>query len=302
MIRRESDDFEVVNCTICRSSSASEFTPGNYHLNVADPIKVVQCQNCGLYFLSPRPGAVARTALLKGELPESLRDYDSRTANYAGVTQSRTQRFTTRLDRLSQLQPARKGSSQALLDVGASAGTLVQLSRARAFAGFGVEPSRDGTLAALAESIQMPQAKAEALPYPADSFDIVHAHHVFEHLEDPFQAVKEAWRVLKPGGLIFIEVPNQFDNVMFKRDMLFRRVPQRQRNIRSIHHFWFFSMQTLARLLTTAGFAQVHVQAPYSWQARGWRRPFSLLTRLVGRYSGGGDLLQGYGWKPASGA
>src|SRR6185437_3835756 len=41
-----------------------------------------------------------------------------------------------------------------------------------------------------------------ALDYPDDTFDVVHAHQVLQHLGDPVRALREMRRVTKPGGLI----------------------------------------------------------------------------------------------------
>jgi SAM-dependent methyltransferase len=52
-------------------------------------------------------------------------------------------------------------------------------------------------------------AAAEALPFPEGAFDVVLLHEVLEHVHDDRQAVREAWRVLSPGGRIVIFVPNR---------------------------------------------------------------------------------------------
>ena len=290
------EGFEETTCTICRTSKAKTFLSGDYHLNLVSPIHVSQCQTCHLYFLSPRPDEKARMQLMQGAIPQQLRAYDTKIANYAKVTQNRVEKFEARLATIRQLVTNQK-ENISFLDVGASAGTLVQTANQSGFRAWGIEPSIGGTKAAYNEGVVLPQAKAEALPFKSEVFDIVHSHHVFEHLEDPLTAAKEIWRVLKPGGLIFLEVPNQFENVMFKRDLLFHRVPQRRRNIRSIHHLWFFSLPTIGKLLQEAGFQKINTQTLYSWHARGWRKPFSWLTRFVGNWAGGGDLLQAYARK-----
>lgn len=49
---------------------------------------------------------------------------------------------------------------------------------------------------------QYPEINMLALPYENNRFDIVISDQVLEHIEgDPFQAIEESRRVLKPGGL-----------------------------------------------------------------------------------------------------
>lgn len=47
-------------------------------------------------------------------------------------------------------------------------------------------------------------------PYPFENntFDLIEADHVLEHLNDPFGAMKELHRILKPGGKLVIKVPH----------------------------------------------------------------------------------------------
>ena len=48
------------------------------------------------------------------------------------------------------------------------------------------------------------QANVMSLPYDNQSFDVVMAAHVLEHLPDPQRALAEMVRVLKPGGMVFL--------------------------------------------------------------------------------------------------
>jgi SAM-dependent methyltransferase len=43
-----------------------------------------------------------------------------------------------------------------------------------------------------------------SLEFPAESFDVVHAHQVLQHLIDPVAALREMARVCKPGGTIAV--------------------------------------------------------------------------------------------------
>jgi len=37
-------------------------------------------------------------------------------------------------------------------------------------------------------------------PFPDNHFELIEAFHVLEHLQDPFQAIAEMYRIAKPGG------------------------------------------------------------------------------------------------------
>jgi SAM-dependent methyltransferase len=43
-----------------------------------------------------------------------------------------------------------------------------------------------------------------ALDFPDDTFDVVHAHQVLQHVADPVAALREMRRVARPGGLVAV--------------------------------------------------------------------------------------------------
>lgn len=286
--------FEYPVCTICQTDTVVDFPAGAYHLNLSPPIRVVRCKECGLLFLSPRPGKEMRISLTQGHIPAELQVYSSHTADYGQVNQSRDRIFRQRIDTLIRL--TRSSTIESMLDVGASQGTFIKVAEGMGLEAFGVEPS-DSCFYSDLESAPISRGFAEKLPFKNNTFDIVHANHVFEHLANPLEAACECYRVLKPGGLFFLEVPNQLDNVMFLRDKLFGRIHQRKRGIRSVHHLYFFSRKTMKLLLSKTGFSDIRIKDYYSWKSRGWRLPFSLLTRTVGLFWGGGDRLSAWGYK-----
>ena len=51
-------------------------------------------------------------------------------------------------------------------------------------------------------------ATVDHLPFQADSFDVVTANMVVEHLAEPEPALREIFRVLKPGGVFLFHTPN----------------------------------------------------------------------------------------------
>jgi SAM-dependent methyltransferase len=99
----------------------------------------------------------------------------------------------------------------SLVDVGSGAGT-VTLDLARRLAPgavLGVDPSASAVelAAGLAfdggvQNVRFAVGEAWALPVPDASVDIVHAHQVLQHLDNPVAALREMRRVLRPGGIL----------------------------------------------------------------------------------------------------
>ncbi|UGY94381.1 class I SAM-dependent methyltransferase [Streptomyces gobiensis] len=100
-----------------------------------------------------------------------------------------------------------------LLDVGCGPGTitadlaqLVAPGRVTA-----VDHSADILTAARAvaaerglDQVEFRQADVHVLDFPDDTFDVVHAHQVLQHVGDPVQALREMRRVCRPGGTIAV--------------------------------------------------------------------------------------------------
>jgi len=51
-------------------------------------------------------------------------------------------------------------------------------------------------------NVQFVVGDVHSLNYPDDTFDVVHAHQVLQHVGDPIQALREMRRVTKPGGIV----------------------------------------------------------------------------------------------------
>lgn len=272
------------------------FKEATFHLNLLSPLEVRRCRDCGFIFMNPRPDASERQALFSGVIPELLTPYSSVGANYGAVTEGRLPFFKARVQSLLRkinCPPA----EISFLDIGASSGYMVQAAQEAGMRAGGLEPGQSGIIAARERGIILEHGTAENLPYEDQSFDIVHAHHVFEHVADPLRSAQEIYRVLKPGGIFLIEVPNQFDNIRFWRDTKLGRVRQRQRDIRSVHHLSFFSRQSLKNLFLTAGFNSVKISSVYSVRPKGIGAVMGWITMALGVVFLGGELVIATGKK-----
>lgn len=59
--------------------------------------------------------------------------------------------------------------------------------------------------------IESPLAKVKMdihqIPFPENQFDVILCNHVLEHVRDDIQAMREMYRVLKPGGFVILQIP-----------------------------------------------------------------------------------------------
>jgi len=74
------------------------------------------------------------------------------------------------------------------------------------------EFKKDGYVNVDWQDLTNPDVKHDlnVLPYPFkdDTFDLIEAFHVLEHLDKPFSIMKELHRIMKPGGSLVIKVPH----------------------------------------------------------------------------------------------
>jgi SAM-dependent methyltransferase len=99
--------------------------------------------------------------------------------------------------------------SHFVVDIGCSNRPLINLLQFKSTNVIGVDIDA-GALKSLNnhnQNITLIQAKAENLPMQSNFADAVLLLDVLEHTQDDKMVISEAWRILKPGGLLILSVP-----------------------------------------------------------------------------------------------
>ena len=132
------------------------------------------------------------------------------------------------------------------LDVGCGSGALVREFRDAGFDAFGVDPDASA-MSFRKENIF--QGTAEALPSSITDtrYDLISIMHALEHCIDPYKALENIFNSLKPGGVLWCEVPNaqcaHFEDINICSE-----------NFDAPRHIHFFGQDALNGLCEKVGF------------------------------------------------
>ncbi len=150
------------------------------------------------------------------------------------------------------------GGGERLLDIGCWDGRLLERIRdARLYKELtgidiveaGVELSRKKGFDA-----QVVDLNAGFLPFPDQHFDGITFLAVLEHIFDPYSVIREIRRVLRPGGILVIDVPN-VASVTNRARILLGRIPVTSHDSGwDGGHLHYFTKHALDRFLRDEGF------------------------------------------------
>ena len=142
---------------------------------------------------------------------------------------------------------------QRLLDVGCHIGVFVEIAARHGWDAWGVEPSHWAATRARASGLQVREGTMASAGFEDGSFDVVTMWDVIEHLEQPTDEVHQAYRLLKPGGLLVIhtmDLGSPFARLMGNRWPWLMEM-----------HLYYFTRQTLTLLMEKAGLQIVNIRA-----------------------------------------
>ncbi len=176
---------------------------------------------------------------------------------------------------------------QSLLDVGCGPGTITLDLARRVAPGevVGIDASsavideaRAAAAAArpAADNLEFLVGDVYALAWPDDTFDVVHAHQVLQHLSDPVAALCEMRRVLRPGGTLAVRDSDYGGFVWWPAEPLLERWNALYHAVTARNAAEADAGRHLLSWVQAAGFARDHIVASSStWtfadaESRAW--------------------------------
>jgi cyclopropane fatty-acyl-phospholipid synthase-like methyltransferase len=233
-----------------------------------DFFTVVECDQCGLGFVNPRPTITEIQKYYPAEYYE----------NPPTTSHNRylTKRFTAEARFLRELEDG--PGKRKLLDVGCANGDFPRFMAARGWDVEGVEISQSSERIT---DFRVYGQEFQDIPVNEPVYDAVTAWAVLEHVHDPMSYFRKASEVVKKSGLFVFLVPN-FQSVA-SRYLFCEDIPR---------HLYFFTRETVGQYLEKTGFRleqEVNGRSIYKLAPNNWLT-FMVRTRLLRKKYGYEDV------------
>jgi len=181
--------------------------------------------------------SIQHTKIRNFQPPSYYEDY-LMTASYSDKMQLHQEGQAIRLAESSQ-----PSQSRSFLEIGCGDGSFLAHMRSRVDRVVGIEPSQRFGAEAIARGFEVITEYIGDGPCVTDEkFDLFASRQVFEHLPEPLSVLRGIRRMLNPGAVGFIEVPNGYRALRLKR--FFEFFPD---------HVHYYSVNSLVSLASAAG-------------------------------------------------
>lgn len=229
-------------------------------LDTVQNFTAIACRRCGFIHVVPLPTCrelerAYRPNYYGKEKPDFI-DRQRRDREWWEVV------YRERYEMLERLLPA---SRRRILDIGCGPGFFLAHGRERGWSGLGFEPARQA--AEHARSVGLEVIEAFFRPGATRGigrFDVVYLHEVLEHVANPAGVLKLARRLLAPGGILFVCVPNDYNPL---QRLLRLQLGYPPWWLSPPHHLNYFSLRSLSRLIERCGFSVEHKSVTFPMEA-----------------------------------
>lgn len=234
--------IHYTNCPVCGAPAIRPVLSARDHTVSGDTFSVWECDECTLRFTQDAPDENTIAPYYKSE------NYISHTNTSKGLINRLYQRVRKKTLRQKRklVERITKRNSGSLLDMGSGTGAFVHEMTDAGWNVTGLEPD-EGARNIADESFNVKLKDINAFfNLPDESFDAITMWHVLEHVHDLQGYISRLKKLLKPGGAIFIAVPNytSADAVIYKEHWAAYDVPR---------HLYHFSPGSVKRLVEKHG-------------------------------------------------
>jgi len=239
---------------------------------------LVQCRNCNLITVNPMSSRDTIRAFYRDEYFEKDYKCGVKGHSYYEEESSTIEKAKQVLSLVNILKP-----QGILLEIGCAGGIFLNQAQKDDYQVEGVEVSLSMSQKAQElYGVKVRQGDFEEVEFASESFDVICMFDVFEHLRNPKEVLKKTHRILKPEGIVVIDVPTTKNALAFRLSVNLLKVLRKIRRISlPPYHLYEYMPSTLQRFLNQTGFESkdVHKYAALPWKYL--NEDGSGLTRIV---------------------
>lgn len=193
-------EFREICCPVCGNDDFvfRGWRGGEaHHSGAGVKTAICRCKNCTHQFPNPMP-------FPKENLDEVYVDADE---YFHGQKTEEKKQLSLNLMTEFEKRVGKKGK---FLDVGCGTGELIWAAKEKGWDFEGVDPSKEFIeIARKNLGIKGRVSTLEDAAFPENYFDAVALGSIIEHLYTPLETLKEVFRILKPGGWLWLDAPNE---------------------------------------------------------------------------------------------
>jgi len=223
-------------------------------IDVVGGTTIMDCSICGFVHVMPLPSEHDLQKFYQKDF------YETEKPDYLKYAEEDREWWRATYNRYYELLEQHT-SGRTLLDIGSGPGYFLDAGAARGWNVIGFEPSTSAAAYAKERgSTVVNDVFAADKAATHGPFDVVMLSLVLEHVPGPARVVAEAAQVLKPGGLLCIIVPNDYNPL---QKVLVERHGFAPWWVVPGHHLNYFSIGSLKTLVSAQQLSPVHLETSY---------------------------------------
>lgn len=220
--------------------------------------EIIDCQTCGFRHLFPIPSSGELEDFYRKKYYREIKPfpYDRVNEEYVARTLEGVSKNNDYQKIYQQVQLLINTNVRRMLDIGCGNNLLVKFFQNQGWDAFALEPNQDAVNYLRLFNLQV-------ISYPVEDIDLtglykisfINLQFVLEHIREPYTVLKKLNKIMVPGGIIRVVVPNDFSE---GQTAYLENYGEEPHWVNLPDHINYFTFESLHNLLAKVGFSEVY--------------------------------------------
>ncbi len=235
---------------------------------------IIDCNVCGFKHAFPIPSTTEldkyySDTFYSSDKPNYIQSHEKDLEWWHQIFEERIRLFNEHL----------QTDHKRILDIGSGPGFFLKYAQDNGWQSIGVEPSKHAAEFSRRMGLEIINVSfTENLVNGIGLYDVVHSNQTFEHLPYPIEALRLCFDLIRPGGLLFISVANDFNPI---QEILTTTMDFDTWWVIPPEHINYFNVETLQRIVKKVEFEILQVTTTF---------PIDLFLLMGDNYIGNSEV------------